>query len=329
RGLFSGFLGILLSMPGLSPATGEPRLTFGFAELLGGFELLAVLLGLFAISQMVYDALGLESPVKEAELSRRGLLFGLNDLKRHWINLLRSSVIGTWIGILPGVGANVGSVLAYSAARSASKQPEEFGDGSEDGIVASESANNATVGGALIPLVALGIPGSVIDAILLGALVLHGLQPGPLLFEQSPDAVHTILATVLLSNIFMYGLLVAAVPWIARLIHIPKALLLPALLTFCVLGSFALSNRAFDVWVMLGFGALGVILRALKIPLAPFVIGFVLAPVAEENLSSGLQLSGGSFAPLVTRPISCGFLIVAAAVLGRSLWRSTLQRSTH
>ena len=168
-GLFSGALGILATMPGMSPATGELRWTLGFAELADGLQLLPVLIGLFAVSQVLVDVVGIDREVEPVAPERRGLFMSWKDWKAQSTNLLRSSLIGTGVGILPGVGANVGSILAYSAARGLSKKPEEFGEGSEEGIVASEAANNATVGGALIPLVALGIPGSVIDAILLGA----------------------------------------------------------------------------------------------------------------------------------------------------------------
>ncbi|MHC4880098.1 MAG: tripartite tricarboxylate transporter permease, partial [Planctomycetota bacterium] len=187
--------------------------------------------------------------------------------------------------------------------------------GSEEGIVASESANNATVGGALIPLAAMGIPGSVIDAILLGALVLHGLQPGPLLFKNNPDLVYTIMGTYAVANVVMLVFLIFAARHIARLVDVPRAFLIPVVLTFCVVGSYALGNRFFDVWVMLLFGLIGFGMERCRIPLAPFVIGFVLGPVAEANLSAGLMSSGGSWLPLVTRPLSLTFLILSAAMV--------------
>jgi len=166
---------------------------------------------------------------------------------------------------------------AYSTARNLSQEPDKFGQGSEEGIIASEAANNATVGGALIPLIALGIPGSVIDSILLGALVIHGLQPGPLLFKHNPEVVYIIMATALAASVVMLLVMWFAVGTIAQLTDVPRYLLIPAVLTFCVIGSYALGNRMFDVWVMLGFGLAGYLLQRLDIPLAPFVIGFVLA----------------------------------------------------
>lgn len=321
KGLLSGFLGILATMPGTAPATGQIRWTLGVHAMDDGFKLLPVLIGLFAVNQIIRDIVHLDEPIERIQLKREGMFLSFGDWMKHAVNLLRSSVIGTWIGILPGIGANVGSVVAYSAARSLSKTPEEFGSGSEEGIIASESANNATVGGALIPLIAMGIPGSVIDAILLGALVIHGLQPGPLLFDQNPNAVYVIMGTMLLANIFMFGFMLLSLGWLSKLATIPRAYLLPVILTFCVIGSFALGNRMFDVWAMLGFGVFGFALEKLKIPLAPFVIGFVLAPIAEEHLSAGLMQTGGSYLPLVTRPISLIFCSIAAILLCWTLIR--------
>lgn len=325
KGLLSGFLGILATMPGTAPATGQLRWTFGLHAMDDGFNLLPVLIGLFAVNQIIRDIVHLDEPMERIELKREGMFLGLRDWMKHLTNLLRSSVIGTWVGILPGIGANVGSVVAYSAARNLSKNPEEFGKGSEEGIIASESANNATVGGALIPLIAMGIPGSVIDAILLGALVIHGLQPGPLLFDQNPGAVYVIMGTMLLANVFMLAFMLFSLGWLSKLTSIPRAYLLPVILTFCVIGSFALGNRMFDVWAMLGFGVFGFALEKMKIPLAPFVIGFVLAPIAEEHLSAGLMQTGGSYWPLVTRPISLIFCVVAALLLCWSIARHTKQ----
>jgi putative tricarboxylic transport membrane protein len=283
KGLFAGFLGILASMPGTHPATGQVRLTLGMAELDDGFKLLPVLIGLYALSQVVRDIVHIDRKGEVIDAPTGGVLMRLADIKKQWGNLLRSSVIGTWVGVLPGIGANIGSVMAYTAARKVSKTPDEFGKGSEEGVVASEAANNATVGGALIPLIALGIPGSVIDAILLGAMVIHGLQPGPLLFEQNPQAVGVIISTVLVANIFMAIFMTFSVRWLARLTDVPKAYLIPVILVFCVVGSYGLSNRMFDVWVMVFFGAVGLAMERWKIPLAPFVIGFVLAPHSRRR----------------------------------------------
>ncbi len=315
KGILAGLLGILATIPGTSPATGKVRWTLGIDEMLDGFNLLPVLVGLFAVSQIFKDIVNLHEPMQQISVSRRGLFMTLRDWKNQAVNLVRSSVIGTWVGILPGIGANIGSVMAYSTARAMSKKPEEFGKGSEEGIVASEAANNATIGGALIPLISLGIPGSVIDAILLGAFVIHGLQPGPLLFTANPEAVYTIMGTMLLANCFMFAFMILAVRMLAKLMFVPKSYLMPTILVFCVVGSFALNNRMFDVWVMLAFGAIGFSMEKAKIPIAAFVIGFILAPIAEENLGAALQTSGGSLAPLLDPTYAGLYFMLLAAVL--------------
>ncbi|MCM8536463.1 MAG: tripartite tricarboxylate transporter permease [Lentisphaeraceae bacterium] len=315
RSLFAGFLGIFFAMPGIVAATGEVRMTFGITELNGGFKLLPMLIGLFAISQIVTDVLEKDKEVKPIQLSTEGMFMNRKEWLSQMGNMIRSSCIGTWIGVLPGIGANIGSVAAYSTAKNFSKTPEKFGHGSEEGIVAAESANNATVGGALIPLITMGIPGSVIDAILLGALMIHQLQPGPLLFEQNPEVVYTIIGSFSLANIFMLFIMILLVKPLSKLSSIPKMYLIVTVLAFCVIGTYAQNNNMFDVWSMLGFGLLGFALERFSIPLAPFVIGFVLGPMAESKLSTGLMSSHGSWLPLVSRPVSCFFVIISIILL--------------
>jgi putative tricarboxylic transport membrane protein len=234
---------------------------------------------------------------------------------RHMGNLVRSSAIGTWIGILPGIGANIASIMAYTFARRASKEPEKFGKGSEEGIVASEAANNASIGGALVPLIAMGIPGSIIDAILLGAMAMHAITPGTLLFRNNPDLVVAIMGSMLIASIMMYVVMMFGTRYIVRLCVVPRAVLLPVILLFCVVGSYAFRSNMLDVWVMLAFGLVGFLLERCRIPLGPFVIGIVLAPIAETSLRSGLMISGGSPLPILTRPISAAFFAVSVALL--------------
>ena len=329
RSLFSGFLGILLAMPGINAATGQARLTFGITEMNDGFQLLPVLIGLFAVNQIFRDIVNIEQHADPIELGSESLFLRCSDFTKHGVNLIRSSVIGTWIGILPGIGANIGSVTAYSVAKSLSREPEKFGTGCEAGVVASEAANNATIGGALIPLVAMGLPGSVVEAVLLGALVIHGLQPGPRLFAESPAMVYAIMGSMLLANLAMVIIMLSSMRWLARIVHVPRPYLLPVILCFCVVGSFALSNRLFDVWVMLGFGLLGFALESCRIPLAPFIIGFVLGPIAEKNLSLGLQASDGSFWPIVTRPMSLLFMVIAIVLLLSPAFKSLIAKRTR
>ncbi|MEM9280392.1 MAG: tripartite tricarboxylate transporter permease [Verrucomicrobiota bacterium] len=316
KGLLAGTLGILAAMPGTHPATGELRWTFGYPPMNAGFELIPVLIGLFAIGKILSD-IGVVEEKPESNKSHDSSIVTPSQWLPHWRNLLRSSGIGTLIGVLPGVGANIGSLAAYAAARRSSQDPDKFGHGSEEGIIASEAANNATVGGALIPLIALGMPGSVITAVLLGALILHGLQPGPLLFRQNPEAIHAIIGTMLVANIVMFLLMLVGARWVAKLSAVPRAILSPLVVLSCLWGAYALSGRWFDVFVMIGFGIAGWAMERLKLPLAPFVIGFVLAPVAEENLCAGLMASGGSYLPMLTRPVSLAFIGLALFLLAR------------
>jgi putative tricarboxylic transport membrane protein len=315
KGILSGFLGMLVAMPGVDPSAGSLRLTFGFHEMDGGFKLLPVLMGVFAVGQIITELVDIERKITSLEMSMKGILMSLQDWKSHAVNLLRSSLIGTWVGILPAIGGNIGSVLAYTAAKNMSKTPERFGKGSEEGIIASESANNATIGGALVPLIAMGIPGSVVDVFLMAALLVHGLQPGPLLFTTNADVVYAMIAAMFVANIFMFLIMTGTVRYIAKVPKIPKAFILPAILVFCIIGSYAQANRMFDVWVLMAFGVVGFVLGKASIPQAPFVIGLVLAPIAEQNLRTGLMMSGGSLLPLVTRPVSLTFLLISILLL--------------
>ena len=330
KGLIAGLLGMLASMPGVDPSAGQPRLTFDWYMLNGGLKLLPVLIGVFAVSQIISDILEIGRPMERISASTRGLLMTLRDWKRNAANMLRSSLIGTWVGILPGVGASIGSVIAYTTTKNLSKSPERFGKGAEEGIIASEAANNATVGGALVPLIAMGIPGSVIDAILIGALMIHSIQPGPTLFLTNYDVVWAMIAACLVANVLMYAIMLGSVGWVARLAQLPRTFLLPVIIVFCVVGSFGLDNTMFDVWVMLIFGVIGFLLERAKYPLGPFVIGFVLAPLMEEKLRSGLMMTAGSIEPIYTRPLPLLFLGVALILLVWPLigeWRRRRQAS--
>lgn len=314
KGLIAACLGMLFAMPGIDPSIGQLRLTFGFTDLTGGLNLLPVLIGTFAVSQIIKDVLTLGTPLPRVPVGR-GVVIGWRDLMRHLPNLTRSSVIGTWIGILPGIGGNIAAMIAYATARQVSKTPEKFGTGEEGGVVAAETANNASIGGALIPLITMGIPGSVTEAILIGALIIHNLQPGPLLFATNPDVAYGVIASYLGANILMLVMMLGAVSWIARVMYLPRAFLISAILLFCVVGTFALNNRFFDVWVMLGFGVIGYCLERVKVPLGPFVIGFVLAPIAEEQFRSAMMASEGDPLALFTRPFASVFFLVSLATL--------------
>jgi putative tricarboxylic transport membrane protein len=276
-----------------------------------------VLLGIFVMSQIIKDAFEINKAPVSLKLGQSRVLIRLGEWRRHTVNILRSGVIGTWIGILPGVGASISSMVAYVTARNFSRTPEKFGTGSEEGIVASEAANNANVGGALVPMITMGIPGSPIDAILLSALILHNIQPGPLLFLTNGDFVYALMAAYFVANILMFLIMTVAVRHIARLMSVDKAFLLPIIFVCCVVGAYALSNRMYDVWVVIGFGIIGFGLDRAKVPLGPFVIGFVLAGIFEAELRSSLQMSDAGFFAILDRPIALTFLAISVLML---LW---------
>ena len=329
KGLSAGLLGMLVSFPGIDESSGIVRLTFGYTALEGGFSSLPVILGMFAVSQVVADAFNIEEKTNAIEASMRGMFISLRDYATHGWNMIRSSLLGIWIGILPGVGATIASIVAYTTAKNLSRDPDSFGSGNEEAIVASESANNATTGGTLIPILTLGIPGGLTDSILLGALIIHNLQPGPLLFRNNPEIVNTIFATHLVAHVAMFAMMTFGIVLFARLMRLPRAFILPMVIVFSVLGAFALNSRAFDIWVMLGFGTLGILLELAKVPLAPFVVGLVLAPLAESELRAGLMSSAGSFWPLIQRPIACTVLIIAAALFVWPFVREWRRASTN
>lgn len=328
KGLIAGFLGMLVTFPGIDPSGGELRLMFGVDDLIGGFKLLPVLIGIFAVSQLFSDVMTVKAKPEAIVFTNKGLFMSFKDLKRHFPNIMRSSFIGTVIGILPGVGASVASAMAYLVARLRSKTPEKFGKGSEEGIIAAEAANNASVGGALIPLLALGIPGSVVDAILIGALTIHSIQPGPLMFTTNPDIVWNVIAVDLVATIVMFALMLGLVRFYIKVTSIPKHYLLPVIMVFCVVGVYSLNNTMFDVWTMLGFGIIGFFMERAGFSLGPFVIGYVLAKVAEAKLRQGLMFTDGDYTPMFTSPLSASLLIIAVVLLIWSL-RSESRRKKN
>ena len=315
KGLIAALIGALLALPGIDPSSGTPRLTFGLLELNGGIDPIPMFIGLFAFATVLSDMLDRKSGVKGVEPSTTGLLMSLKDYLKHGVNLIRSSFIGTWIGLLPGVGAVIGSMVAYAVTKSVSKHPEKFGKGEEQGIIASEAANNATIGGAMIPLVALGLPGSLNNVLLLAALLIHSIQPGPLLFVNNPELVYTLIAAVLVANFVMYAVMVLSVRWVSKINHIPRSVLFPIIIVSCVIGGFAYNNSVFDVWALIAFGVLGFFMDKAGYPKGPMAISFILVPLAEQKLRTGLQITGGSWSPLYTDPLTVSMLIIAAAML--------------
>lgn len=322
KGLFAGVLGFVLSTVGIAPVDAIRRFTFDQPNLNSGFALLTVLVGVFAISEIIKVAENVRSEGKTAvgavSMKKiRGFGFSLAEFFGQLPNAARSATIGLGIGILPGVGAGTSNIVAYILAKKRSKHPERFGKGCIDGIVAPETANNAGIGGAMIPLLTLGIPGDAVTAILLGGFMIHGIQPGPMLFVSQGGLVYTIFAALILASVMMLVLEFYGLRLFVRFLAVPKHILLPIILVLCVVGAFGLSSRIFDIWTIVLFGLLGYGFVKGGIPPAPFIIGFILGPMAETNFRRGLMLSDGSFMGFLTSPISGAFLALAAAVV---LW---------
>jgi putative tricarboxylic transport membrane protein len=295
KGLLSALFGMMFATIGLSPIDSAKRYTFGSLQLTSGFQLLVVLVGLYAISEVFYTASAKKEPIKILSYKMKGLGFGLSDLKGNWFNLLRSSLVGLGIGILPGIGGSTSNIIAYSVAKNASKHPEKFGTGIPDGIIASESSNNASIGGAMIPLLTLGIPGDGATAILLGGFMLHGLVPGPLLFQQNGDLIFSIFASMMLATVFMAILMWAGMRMFVKILKIPSHILIPLIVVLCSIGAYALGNRVFDMWGLLLFGVIGLLMKYFKIPVPPFILGFILEGSLETNLRRGLEYSNGNY----------------------------------
>lgn len=317
KGLVSGIMGMAFALVGTAPITAFPRFTFGFHELDAGFSLLPALIGLFGVSQVIEYAGTDKSSIKPivSDYKIRGFGFSIAEFISQIPNALRSGLIGTGIGILPGLGAGVCNIISYGSAKKNSKYPEKFGTGIIDGIVASETSNNASTGGALVPLLTLGIPGDNTTAILLSGLMIHGITPGPLLFATDAKLVYGIFAALILANIFMIIVEFVGIRVFVKLLTVPKHILLPVVVAFCAVGSFGLNNRMFDVWTMLVFGFIGYLMTKFHFPKAPIILGFILGPIVEINLRRGLMKSQGSFVPFFTEPISALFIVITLIVI--------------
>jgi putative tricarboxylic transport membrane protein len=317
KGLICGVLGIMFSFVGIAPITSMTRFTFGHVELNAGFSLLPVLVGLFAVSQVL---ICVEEKYKETNIvvtqtKIKGFGFTYDDVKGQGVNCLISTLIGTGIGILPGLGGSICNIIAYTVAKNRSKYPEKFGTGIVDGIIASESSNNACTGGALVPLLTLGIPGDNTTALILAGFMIHGITPGPLLFRTQAPLVYGIFVSLMIANLMMLFVEYAGIRVFTKILTVKENVLMSIVMVFCVVGAYGANNRVFDVAVMIGAGVLGYALKKMNFPLAPIILGFILGPVLETNLRRGLMKSGGSFIPFLTAPISAAFLAIAAIVI--------------
>jgi len=314
-GVFMGFLGVLVALMGTFDDNNKLRLVPHMfrKELIYGFALLPVLIGLFALGQMFEEAEGgmKKQTVDKDILKNKSQEFSFRDFKGQVVNVIRSSALGTFIGILPGVGGSAACLVAYSQAKNFSKTPEKFGTGHLEGLIASESANNGLTGGALIPLLSMGIPGDSTTAVLVGAFALQGMQIGPLFIRNNPNLWYTVLLALLFCNIMMFILMFFPIKYIAKIIHIPRQRLYPVIILMCVVGAYAANYGVmFDVWSLVVFGLLGYLLAKLKLPATPFLIGFILGGDLERYFVDALKGSGGDLAIFFTRGPICWALWV-------------------
>lgn len=309
KGIASGLFGLLLSTIGMDPIEGVGRFTFGNINLMGGMEMIPCLIGVFALHEVLARiAAGVEEGHEEIR-KVEGILKYMKEVFHHKRVLLKSSVIGTFIGALPGTGPTIAAWLSYGEAQRSSQYPEKYGQGTEEGIIAVEAANNAVTGGAMIPLLTLGIPGDAVTAILLGALMIQGLVPGPNLLMSDGNIVYRILWLFLIGYIIVFFMGILASKFFGYIIRIPFKLLNPLIVTLCVVGAFASRSSFFDVKILLLFGGLGYVAERFGFPVAPIILGLVLGPILEPNFRRTAMTDGGLMS-IFTRPISLAFIII-------------------
>lgn len=320
KGLVSGVMGLVIGTVGVDPMQGFGRYDFGSVRLADGVPFIVVAMGLFAIAEVLVN---IENPLKTEFISGKlsGLLPTRKDLADSRGAFLRGSLIGFFVGVLPGAGATIASFLAYGIEKRVSESPERFGNGAIEGVAAPEGANNAATGGAMVPLFALGIPGSSSTAILLGGMIMYGMRPGPLLISQNPDFFWGVVASMYIGNVMLLVMNLPLAGVFARLTRAPYSVLYPMILLFVLIGAFSLNNSVFEVWLVLLFGVVGYAMRKLDYPLAPLVLALVLGPMAEKALSQSLTMSHGSMAIFVSRPISAVILVLTFVMLFSPLFK--------
>lgn len=315
KNLLALLLGLLLSTVGLDIVFGYPRFTFGSTDLLAGVNFIPAMIGLFGIAEVLRNVAAGELQLSVGEPPRR-ILRGVGSMvRRHWRGVGRSSVIGTLIGALPGAGADIAAWIAYGVARRTSRQPETFGKGNIEAIANCSAANNAALGGAWVPALVFGIPGDSITAIAIGILLMKGLRPGPDIFTYQADMLYGVYWTFLLANLLLLPLGLLAVRTFGLMLSVPRNILLPAILLFCIVGSFAVNNSLFDVGVMLVMGVLGYLMGLAGIPAAPVVLGIVLGPIVEQNFMMSMIRYRWNLLAFFSRPVAA-----ILGVLSIALW---------
>ncbi len=328
KGFLSAGIGLAIITVGQDPMMGTQRFTFGEVNLIGGIHFLTALIGLFAIPQLVDNFTQIKNSVREENVVKKitGIFPKIADLKLIRVPVILGSPIGSFLGILPGAGGPIAAFLSYDYSKRLSENSEEFGKGSPQGIAAPESANNAVTGGALIPMMTLGIPGDPVTAILIGALLIHGLAPGPLLFVENGEFAYGVVFSFFWANIFNILIALIFIRLLVKVLSIPKTILMPTIAILCVIGSYALRNNFFDVYVMFSFGILGIIMRWLQMPIIPMLLAMVLGRQLEEHLRVSLIASKNDLSIFFVSPFSVFFLLLAITSIAWSLWAEYKRR---
>ncbi|MEO7191549.1 MAG: tripartite tricarboxylate transporter permease [Vicinamibacterales bacterium] len=315
KGLVSLMLGLLVASVGFENPAAFPRFTFGSAALMSGFQLIPVMIGMFAVAEIIRYAVSSEGPLDEVKQTIGRVFRGQGAVLRQYrLPILRGSILGTVVGALPGAGADIAAWIAYGVSKRWSKTPERFGTGHVEGVVEASAANNAALAGAWIPALVFGIPGDSITAIVIGVLYLKGLNPGPAIFVEHPQNIYAVFLLFLLANLLLPPLGWLLIKLARNVLHVPRSVLMPVILLFCVVGAFAINNTVFDVGVMLAFGVLGFLMEANGFPIAPTVLGVVLGGMLEQNLVTSLIKANGHPLMFVERPIAAGLGVATLLV---------------
>ena len=316
KGWIAGIAGLFIAGIGQEPQYGFERFSYGVRDLAGGIQLVPALVGAFGFAELLTAIKERQAPIKISPFDT--VIPKIKDITKYWKTILRSGLIGTGIGIVPGVGEDVAAWSSYAAAKRSSEEKELFGKGSIEGLMAAETGDNACVPGAIIPVLTLAIPGSAPAAVLMAAMIIHGVKPGPMIMIENPQFVYDVVAMMLFATIgiLIYGLVLTKA--LVQVLRVPQNFLIPIIFVLCVVGSFAIAGRMFDVYVMLIFGVIGFGLRHFGYPMAPLVLGIVLGDLLEKNLRRALILSDGDISPFFTRPISG---VVATLIFGTIAWK--------
>ncbi len=319
KGFIAGFIGLFVATIGMDPITSAARIPFQSINLLNGFSVIPVLIGLFALAEaFIQLETILDARSEVGDVSGKGRI-NLHELRKTMPLMIKSALIGTFIGAIPGAGADIAAFVSYNEAKRSSKHPELFGTGIIEGVAAPEAGNNGVTGGALVPLLSLGVPGDAVAAILLGALIMKGIAPGPMLFVHNADLVYAIFSAMLVSNFLMLFFGLFGIRFFSKIVDIPKVLITPMIIVLSMVGSYSINNNVFDVGVTVGFGILGYFMVKVGIPQSPIVLAIILGPMAESNLRKSLLMYEGSLIFLVTRPITIVFILLSAFSLYTAL----------